>query len=116
LLKFFLYRKEISKLSTGEELESSENFDNLEEAREKIVGFLYRLKENVLKSFVIFFHWLLHFSVLFLRIISKMTDFLYSVSRDFFLKTATKEKGAVSVFWHHLKEYKKEKEVETKDL
>jgi hypothetical protein len=86
--------------------------NHIEDAREKIFVFFDSFSNSFFKSLIIFLHWLLHFFVLFLKFISNLTDVLYASARDFFLETATREKGVVSTFWHHLKEYKKEKEEE----
>lgn len=111
LFKVVVNREAIKNMELGS-LAALPEYNNLEEAKEKIFLFFDGLRESFLKSAVIFLHWLLHFFVLFLKFISNITEALYAKARDFFLKTATKEKGAVSVFWHHLKEYKKEKELE----
>lgn len=111
LAKFFLHRKEIQDLENNAFSEDG-SVDNLEVAKEKVFLFLENLRSAFEKTLLVFFHWLLHFFVLFLKFISDFTDVLYARSRDFFLKSVTKEKKAVTTFWHHLKEYKKEKEEE----
>jgi len=111
-IKFFIHREAIANMENNAFSKDGEITNNLEEAKENIFVFFDRLKNSSFRSVIIFFHWLLHFFVLFLGFISDLTDALYAVSRDFFLKSAAKEKGAVSTFWHHLKEYKKEKEDE----
>jgi type II secretory ATPase GspE/PulE/Tfp pilus assembly ATPase PilB-like protein len=99
-----------TSLSEDGSLEKVEN--NLEVARIKMVEFLEYSKEKVLQEVKINLHRLLHLFVIFFKFISDLSDAMYVFSRDFFLKTATKEKNSVSTFWHHLKEYKKEKEQE----
>jgi ACT domain-containing protein len=68
------------------------------------------IKRNVVKAW----HFILHFIVLFLGWLSDIFDKLYTKSRNTFLYTATKEKGSVTTFWKHLKEYKKEVEQDWK--
>lgn len=92
------------------DLENKEN--NLEEAKEKVFILIDKMKTFLSKTLVVFFHWVLHFFVIFLGFVSDIADFLYTEARNFFLKSATKEKSAVATFWKHLKEYKKEKEDE----
>lgn len=113
--KFFVNRKEIQKIEENAFLNLKEKVNNLEEAKEKVFIFTDKVKAFVSKTLVVFFHWVLHFFVIFLGFISDLADFLYSEARNFFLKSATKEKSAVATFWNHLKEYKKEKEEEKKD-
>lgn len=94
--------------SQGEEHE----LDNFALAKDKIFDYLDFSKERSIIIMNKFFHWLLHFFVIALKYLSILTDSLYAKSRDFFLYTATKEKEVVSTFWHTLKEYKKEKELD----
>ncbi len=113
--KFFVNRKEIKKLETNAFFDVKGKTDNLAEAKEKVFEFVDKTKEFLSHTLVVFFHWLLHYFVLFLKFVSNVTDFLYTEARNFFLKSATKEKSAVATFWKHLKEYKKEKEEENKE-
>ncbi len=110
-IRYFINRKKIEKIVTSAFLDADVN-NNIDEAKEKVFAFYDSTKGNFTKSMLAIFHWLLHFIVLFLKFISDATDVLYSTVRDFFLKTAVKEKDTVSTFWKHLKEYKKEKEEE----
>lgn len=114
-VKFFLHRQEILHLSTNAFIDESDIPDNRNLAYEMVLDFVDQVKSIFTKNTLSFFHWLLHFIVIFLKIISEITNFLYVLSRDFFLETAVKEKDAVSKFWSHLKEYKKEKEEENQD-
>ncbi len=66
------------------------------------------------KYFIKMWHFILHFIVLFLGYLSDSFDKLYAKARNTFLYTATKEKGSVTTFWKHLKEYKKEVEEDWK--
>lgn len=108
--KFVIYREEIRNFSVNSIGDTNTELNNLDIAKEQVFSLTDNLRENLLRFLTLFFHWVLHFFVLFLKLVSNLVDFLYIQSRDFFLKTATKEKDAVSTFWHHLKEYKKEKE------
>jgi hypothetical protein len=108
-VKFFMYRGRL-ETAIGESIEGS--VDNLEEAKEMVFLFIDDVKVWLARNTRLFFHWVLHFFVIFMGLISDLTDFLYAKSRDFFLHTASREKDAVSTFWHTLKEYKKEKEEE----
>lgn len=105
--KFFKHRNDIKDVVGVEKVETVEN---VEEAKEIVFDFLLNAKEGLVRFLKVSFHFLLHFFVIFLKLISDLTDILYAKSRDFFLQTATREKDVVSRFWHTLKEYKKEKE------
>ncbi len=111
-VKYFIHREALANLENNAFMKEGELSNNLEEAKERIFVFFDGLKNSSFRSVIIFFHWVLHFFVIFLGFMSDLSDSLYASARDFFLKTAAKEKGAVSTFWHHLKEYKKEKEDE----
>ena len=113
--KFFLHREELANMENNAFINHSEIENNFEIAKENIFVFFDNIRGSSLRSVILFFHWVLHFFVLFLKFISDLTDVLYARSRDFFLQTAAKEKDAVSTFWHHLKEYKKEKEEEIEE-
>jgi hypothetical protein len=113
--KYIRHSKEIKNLETNAFIQEGEYIDNAEIAKEKVFGFFEAVWKNIFSIVIVFFHWLLHFFVLFLGLVSELVDKLYAKSRNFFLQSATKEKKAVSTFWHHLKEYKKEKEEEGKE-
>jgi hypothetical protein len=112
--KYFVNKKKIENVTNNAFLDENVN-NNLEEAKNLVFDFIDDFKNSSMRTVVAVFHWVLHFIVLFLKFISDITDIMYSTVRDFFLKTATKEKGTVSLFWKHLKEYKKEKEQEQED-
>lgn len=114
LFKFVWNRQEILKMEQNAFVDVLGLPNNLDLAKEEVFVFLDNLRENFFKSLVIFFHWLFHFFVLFMKFISHLTDIMYARSRDLFLHTATKDRGVVSTFWHHLKEYKKESEEDRK--
>lgn len=115
IYKFIINKAKIEKMEKNAFMQEKLEENNLEQAKEIVLSFVENLKEFTSNFLNLFFHWILHFIVIFLKFISTLTDTFYISSRDFFLKTATKEKNAVSLFWHHLKEYKKEKEEEKKD-
>lgn len=114
-VKFFQHKEEIEKLEKNAFISSEDLPNNIDIAKDMVFDFIDGSKFTILNFSKISFHWFLHFFVLFLGFISDMTDLLYTKARDFFLKTATKEKGAVSMFWDYLKEYKKEKEEENQE-
>jgi len=110
--KFIFYKAELK--TVGEDFTESkeDKIDNISEATDIVFSYLHNFKLKLRANLYILSHLLLHFFVILLGYISDFTDYLYSISRDFFLKTATKEKHTVSKFWHTLIEYKKEKEEE----
>jgi hypothetical protein len=87
-----------------------EKEDRLQDTKNFVFAFFDDMKIIVERQSNFIFHWILHFFVIVLGFISDIADYLYSFSRDLFLKTATKEKEIVAKFWPHLKEYKREKE------
>jgi hypothetical protein len=91
-----------------EEVGAQEN--KLEETKDFVFAFFDDVRVIAERQTKFFFHWFLHFFVIILGFISDIFDWLYSIARDSFLKTATKEKQVVVKFWHHLKEYKRERE------
>ncbi len=52
--------------------------------------------------------YILHIWVRMLSHIDKITTKLYARSRDFFVKSAVKNKSSIPHFWEHLKTYKQE--------
>ena len=58
--------------------------------------------------------YFLHLSVRVLRIFERISFFLYSKSRNMFIKNAVKHKGTVPFFWEYLKTYKQEIDREKK--
>lgn len=114
-VKLILHFSEIKKVEKVTEEVELEFANNLEVAKEKVFTFFDKFQENAIRFLVFFSHAVLHFFVIFLKFVSDITDVLYARSRDFFLQTAAKEKKTVSTFWHHLKEYKKEKESELEE-
>lgn len=114
LFKYFINRKKVENILNNAFLNEDLSENKLELTREKVLQFIDSIKSFYSKTLSVTLHWVLHYVVLFLKFISDATDIWYAKVRDFFLKTATKEKEAVSTFWDHLKEYKKEKENEDK--
>lgn len=114
VIKYVLHFKELQKVDHIENADQDLFYENVELAKEKVFNLFDSLNTYARKFLNIFFHFLLHFFVIFLKFISDFTNVLYARSRNFFLKTAAKEKETVTTFWHHLKEYKKEKEEENK--
>ncbi len=96
------------------------------ETKKDMQSSLEHAKEILFKSFFYFYdeiriffkktlNIILHFFVIAMGMLSDFTDMLYAKSRNFFLRTASKEKETVSRFWHTLKEYRKEIDEEKKD-
>jgi ACT domain-containing protein len=84
------------------------------EVREMFWKYFDIVFDFIKKSLIKLWHFVLHFIVLSLGWLSDLFDRLYAKSRNTFLYTATKEKGSVTTFWKHLKEYKKEVEEDWK--
>ena len=110
--KYFLHKKDILEINNN--IESGNNNiklnKSLEDTKDLVFAFFDDIRNIVEKNLKIFLHWILHMFVIVLGFISDLTDFIYFKARDFFLKTATKERDVVTTFWHHLKQYKREKE------
>jgi hypothetical protein len=107
-------RKDIEHLVLGNgngEIEQPLLNDNLADTKSLIFAFFDDIKVIIEKQLNFLFHWFLHFFVIILGFISDIFDYIYSLARDLFLRTATKEKEVVTKFWHHLKEYKREKDM-----
>lgn len=60
------------------------------------------------------FQYIFHILVRVLYYIKALTNKAYSFARNQFVKNAVKSKVSVSFFWSHLKEYKKQIEIEEK--
>lgn len=115
--RYWKNKKDIEHLVSGNEngeVEQPLLNDNLADTKGLIFAFFDDIKVIVQKQLNFIFHWFLHFFVIILGIISDVFDYIYSRTRDLFLRTATKEKEVVTKFWHHLKEYKKEQGEENK--
>lgn len=113
--RYWKNKKDIEHLVAGNEngeIEQPLLNDNLADTKGLIFAFFDDIKIIVEKQLNFIFHWFLHFFVIILGIISDIFDYIYSLARDLFLRTATKEREVVTKFWPHLKEYKREKEEE----
>jgi hypothetical protein len=115
--KYLLNKKQIDQMqndiNTNTDFVLAANLPNsLEESKNLTFAFVDDVRIIISRNATLFLHWVLHFFVIILGFISDITDVLYAKARDFFLRTATKEQEVVTKFWHHLKEYKREKEEE----
>jgi hypothetical protein len=99
--------------SGKEDLQYAQN--SIEHAKEILFQTFYKIYEIIIFYSKRIIALILHFVVIVLKKFRDYTDILYSKSRNFFLYTATKEKDSVSLFWKHLKEYKKEADKEEKE-
>ncbi len=111
--RYWKNKKDIDHLTCNNENDGTEQpllNDNLSDAKDLVFAFFDDIKVIIEKQLNFIFHWFLHFFVILLGFISDVFDKIYSLARDSFLRTATKEKQVVTKFWHHLKEYKREKE------
>lgn len=52
--------------------------------------------------------YILHLSVRLLWCLDKISSYLYSKSRNLFIRNAVKHRGTVPFFWEYLKTYKQE--------
>jgi hypothetical protein len=85
---------------------------SVEEAKIIVFDFLYRAYDFLIDSIKMLGHYLMHFFVIFMRLLRDFSDWIYTKSRDRFVETAAKERKSVRRFWKHLKEYKKESDQE----
>lgn len=99
--------------SGKEDLKSAGN--SIEHAKEILFEWFYKVYTITIFYSKRLTALLLHFLVIVLKYFRDFIDELYAKSRNFFLYTATKEKDSVSLFWRHLKEYKKEADKEEKE-
>lgn len=116
-IKYFLNKKQINQLQN--DINTKADFvlpntlpNSLEETKNVTFAFIDDIRVIIVRNATLLLHWVLHLFVIVLGFISDITDMLYAKTRDFFLRTATKEQEVVTKFWHHLKEYKREKEDE----
>jgi hypothetical protein len=74
----------------------------------------YGLKRSVqIRRF--FLQYLAHIAVRVMYYTDKTTAYLYSKSRNWFVKNAVRNRGTVPHFWEHLKVYKQEMDRERAD-
>jgi hypothetical protein len=71
----------------------------------------YALKRSVLvRKFIL--QYIAHLAVRVMYYIDKLTTYLYSKSRNWFVRNAVRNRGTVPHFWEHLKVYKQEMDKE----
>ena len=74
----------------------------------------YALKRSVLvRKFIL--QYIAHLAVRVMYYIDKLTTYLYSKSRNWFVRNAVRNRGTVPHFWEHLKVYKQEMDKERED-
>jgi hypothetical protein len=74
----------------------------------------YALKRSVLgRKFLL--QYVAHLAVRVMYYIDKYTAYLYSKSRNWFVKNAVRNRGTVPHFWEHLKVYKQEMDKEREE-
>lgn len=74
----------------------------------------YGLKRSVyVRKFI--FQYLAHLAVRVMYYIDKLTAYLYSKSRNWFVRNAVRNRGTVPHFWEHLKVYKQEMDREREE-
>ncbi len=71
----------------------------------------YALKRSV-HARKFFLQYVAHLAVRVMYYIDKYTAYLYSKSRNWFVKNAVRNRGTVPHFWEHLKVYKQEMDKE----
>lgn len=75
----------------------------------------YLLKRSVItRKFVL--QYVAHLAVRIMYYIDKLTTYLYSKSRNWFVRNAVRNRGTVPHFWEHLKVYKQEMDKERDEL
>jgi hypothetical protein len=62
-----------------------------------------------------FLQYVAHLAVRVMYYIDKYTAYLYSKSRNWFVRNAVRNRGTVPHFWEHLKVYKQEMDRERED-
>jgi hypothetical protein len=74
----------------------------------------YGLKRSVhFRKFLI--QYVAHLAVRVMYYTDRLTAFLYSKSRNWFVRNAVRNRGTVPHFWEHLKVYKQEMDKERKE-
>lgn len=74
----------------------------------------YALKKSV-HARKFFLQYVAHLAVRIMFYIDKFTTFMYSKSRNWFVRNAVRNRGTVPHFWEHLKVYKQEMDKERED-
>ena len=74
----------------------------------------YALKRSV-HARKFFLQYVAHLAVRIMYYIDKFTAYMYSKSRNWFVRNAVRNRGTVPHFWEHLKVYKQEMDKERKE-
>ena len=74
-----------------------------------IIRFFFR-RSVYMRKFVL--QYVAHVAVRVMYYIDKLTTYLYSKSRNWFVRNAVRNRGTVPHFWQHLKVYKQEMDKE----
>jgi hypothetical protein len=74
----------------------------------------YALKRSV-HARKFFLQYVAHLAVRVMYYTDKFTAYMYSKSRNWFVKNAVRNRGTVPHFWEHLKVYKQEMDREKED-
>jgi hypothetical protein len=78
-----------------------------------IIRFFFR-RSVYLRKFVL--QYVAHVAVRVMYYIDKLTTYLYSKSRNWFVRNAVRNRGTVPHFWQHLKVYKQEMDKERDEI
>lgn len=85
----------------------------------EVYMYLYKTYRNFVQIVGLFkklaFQYIFHILVRVLYYVKAFANGAYSFARNQFVKNAVKSKVSVSFFWSHLKEYKKQIEIEKKE-
>ena len=92
-----------------------EEFDGPKQVSATLIAILrYLLRHSVyFRKFII--QYILHIFVILMSYLDKITSYFYAKSRNWFVKSAVRNRGTVPHFWNHLKVYKKEMDKEKED-
>ncbi len=93
-----------------------ESYDGHEQLKRAIFAVLRIVLRRLAYFRRILFAYGLHLAVQILSLFDKLSFYLYSKSRNFFVESALKSKGTVPHFWDHLKRYKQEMDREREKL
>lgn len=114
----FLYLWQYRQILVGEVALTSIKVSGPDRVRESLYSILrFFLKRSLLWR-KLFMQYLLHLLVRFAYYLDRITAYIYSHSRNTFMKEVVKNKSSVSFFWDYLKVYKQEidQEKEEKDV
>lgn len=74
----------------------------------------YMLRRSIyFRKFIM--QYFLHFMVRVMHYVDVFSSYMYARSRNWFVKSAVKNKGTVPHFWEHLKVYKQEMDKEKEE-